>query len=499
VTTASGLEERTAPAVRSSFLRRIASFPVMIAALLTLLAVLTVRDRFSDPDMWWHMRTGQIIWTTHTIPRIDLFSWTTNHHACVPHEWLSQLIIYGAYRWGGYRGLMLFLCAAVAALLIAGYLLCSLYSGNAKVSLLGALVIWFFATSGMAIRPQMIGYLLLIVELLIVHLGSTGSPRWFFCLPPLFALWVNCHGSFLLGFFIACLLLVCSFFHFETTGVQSFPWTAPARRTCALALALSLAAMFLNPVGIRQILYPFDTMLHQPLNTGLVEEWRPLLLTSPRGIGLLLVFVCILFFAIERRSKLFLHEILLLAIGTWLALSHQRMSFVFGILAAPIVSRLLSCSWDGYEPERDLPIANAVLITAALLIAGAALPSRAHLLDQIRKQNPVAAVEYIHTHHLSGRMLNDWGSGGYLIWAAPDHPVFIDGRGDVFEWTGVMTDFGNWAMLQSDPRTLLEKYQIDFCLLASNAPMSHVMPLLPGWKLEYADNTAIIFVRDRSQ
>ena len=73
---------------------------------------------------------------------------------------------------GGYSGLMLWLCFFSAALLIAGYALCSLYSGNAKVGFLGALAIWFFATSGLAIRPQMIGYLLLIIELLLLTSGA---------------------------------------------------------------------------------------------------------------------------------------------------------------------------------------------------------------------------------------------------------------------------------------------------------------------------------------
>ena len=27
-----------------------------------------------------------------------------------------------------------------------------------------------------------------------------------------------------------------------------------------------------------------------------------------------------------------------------------------------------------------------------------------------------------------------------LMWAAPEYPVFIDGRTDVFEWTGVLRD-----------------------------------------------------------
>ncbi len=156
----------------------------MLSCLLSVLGVLTVRSRYDDPDTWWHMKTGQIIWTTHAIPTTDVFSCVTNHHAWVPHEWLSQVLIYGAYRLGGYSGLMLWLCLLTSAVLIAGYLLCSVYSGNAKAAFVGAITIWLFATSGLSIRPQMIGYLLLIVELLLIQLGRTRSPRWFFWVVP---------------------------------------------------------------------------------------------------------------------------------------------------------------------------------------------------------------------------------------------------------------------------------------------------------------------------
>ena len=106
----------------------------MLSSLLVALAVLTVRGRFNDLDLWWHLKTGEIIWTTHTIPTTDLFSYTTNHHAWIPHEWLVQVLICGAYRWGGYSGLMLWFCFFTAALLVAGYILCSLYSGNSKTA-----------------------------------------------------------------------------------------------------------------------------------------------------------------------------------------------------------------------------------------------------------------------------------------------------------------------------------------------------------------------------
>jgi hypothetical protein len=180
-----------------SALQVIFSFPVMLATVLIVLTVLTVRTRLSDPDVWWHLKTGEIIWNTHSIPRIDLFSFTTNNHPWTAHEWLSQVTIYGAWKAGGYTGLMIWLCVFPSALFIAGYVLCSLYSGNSKVALLGALVTWFFATVGLAVRPHVLGYLLLTCELLIIHLARTRNPRWFFALPPLFAVWVNCHGSFI--------------------------------------------------------------------------------------------------------------------------------------------------------------------------------------------------------------------------------------------------------------------------------------------------------------
>jgi hypothetical protein len=494
-TTATVLRPKAASSP-AQLLRLVFSFPVALACLLLPLTVLTLRFRFSDPDMWWHLKTGQVIWTTHTIPRVDLFSYTTNRHAWVPHEWLAQVIIYGAYQLGGYRGLMLFLCAASAALFVAGYCLCCLYSGNAKVSLLGALTIWFFATSGLAIRPQLIGYLLLIVELLIIHLGSTRTPRWFFCLPLLFAVWVNCHGSFFLGIIVGCLMYACSFITFEGAGFLAAPWTPKARQTCGLALILSAATLFANPVGLHQVLYPLETLLSPNLN--LIQEFQPLDLTSARGVGLLAVLVGIFFLGVSRYATLYWHELLLLAAGTWLALSHKRMVFVFGILAAPVVSRLLSSSWDRYEREHDRPIANAILILAALLIAIAAFPSRALLLEQVRKNNPEGAVEYINTHHLAGHMLNEWVYGGYLIWAAPEHPVFIDGRGDVFAWTGVLGDFEKWATLESDPRELLEKYGIDFCLISRDSPMARVLTLI-GWRPIYSDELSVIFTRPRSE
>src|SRR5262249_3822087 len=77
--------------------RMVFSFPVFLAFALTALTALTVQGRFNDPDLWWHLRLGQVIWTNHAVPTTEIFSHTTFGHPWIPHEWLAQLSIFGAY------------------------------------------------------------------------------------------------------------------------------------------------------------------------------------------------------------------------------------------------------------------------------------------------------------------------------------------------------------------------------------------------------------------
>ena len=140
----------------------------------------------------------------------------------------------------------------------------------------------------------------------------------------------------------------------------------------------------------------------------------------------------------------------------------------------------------------------AVLAIAAVLIA-LGFPSANNLQEQINKNNPVKAVEFIRRAGLSGRMLNDYVYGGYLIWAAPERKVFVDGRADLFEWAGVLADYLRWSTVQESPRLLLDKYQIDYCLLYRLSPISQVLQVLPGWTSVYSDNMSVVFVRSGSQ
>lgn len=477
------------------FWRRACSLPVMIVVLLAFVAFWSARNRIHDPDMWWHMKVGEQIVQTHDLPRTDEYSYTTGNHAWIPHEWLPEVAIYFAYRWGGLAGLMLWLGLTGSILLGGLYLLCSAYSGNAKVALIGGLIGWFFGTISLAVRPLLLGHIFLVALLALVHLGRTRSARWLWGLPPLFAVWVNCHGSFALGLAVLTAILVAAHIDLEWGLIESTRWPAEKLRIFRFVLIASGLALLINPVGWQLAVYPLNLFFAQGDNLANIAEWQPLNFQEPRGMGVFAIVAIVVLAALALARKVRLEEIALALMGSYLAVHHSRMVFVFGILVAPIVCRLLATSWRGYRASQDHPKINAALIAAALILIWRGFPSNTTLQSQIDQAFPTEAIAYLEQNAVRGNMLNEYVWGGYFIWAAPDRKVFIDGRTDIFDWTGVLGEYMRWHTLQEPPNKLLDRYEIDYCVLAANSQIGRAVALLPNWRQAYADDVAVVFTR----
>ena len=126
-------------------------------------------------------------------------------------------------------------------------------------------------------------------------------------------------------------------------------------------------------------------------------------------------------------------------------------------------------------------------------------PSRSDYPRIVDKNFPVAAVQYLDTHSVPGPMYNSYEFGGYLLWArGPEHKVFIDGRGEVYEHAGVLSD--QIALLNLEPGSLaiLQKYNIQSCLLLPGEALSTVLAALPDWQKVYEDDHSVLFVRRQS-
>src|SRR6266542_4735384 len=84
-------------------------------------------------DTWWQLRAGQEMWRTRDFLLRDTFSHTVNGAPWPNHEWLSQVLFYGAYAAGG---LPLMTIVSGAAVTGAWWLVWKLTPGSARAKLL---------------------------------------------------------------------------------------------------------------------------------------------------------------------------------------------------------------------------------------------------------------------------------------------------------------------------------------------------------------------------
>ena len=68
-------------------------------------AVVTVRP-IVDPDIWWHLRTGEWIVENLTVPTTDPFSTYGENRPWIAYSWLFALGIYGLYQLVGHLGIV---------------------------------------------------------------------------------------------------------------------------------------------------------------------------------------------------------------------------------------------------------------------------------------------------------------------------------------------------------------------------------------------------------
>ena len=93
-------------------------FWVMLSGMILVILLLYFADGISGNDYWWHVKTGEWIVNHGEVPRKDMYSWAGREEGLswTPHEWLSEVCLYGIRRTAGDEGVYVF-CVAGALLL----------------------------------------------------------------------------------------------------------------------------------------------------------------------------------------------------------------------------------------------------------------------------------------------------------------------------------------------------------------------------------------------
>jgi hypothetical protein len=201
-----------------------------------------------------------------------------------------------------------------------------------------------------------------------------------------------------------------------------------------------------------------------------------------------------------------LTDILLFLGLAFASLLSARNIPLFAVTATPIVThyaahmRVGRWCWNLLQPVPRRPppgvlvLANWVL---ALLLALVATSRLAYVLAKNRdveaRRYPVAALEYVQANGLAEkRMYNSYNWGGYLLWRG--YRVFIDGRADVY-LDDFMNEYVLAYQLRGDWRRPLDRYEVDYILIESDASLGTLLETSAEWTRVYRDELAVVFVR----
>src|SRR5262249_57184443 len=131
----------------------------------------------------------------------------------------------------------------------AVYWLAATRSANSKAGFVSALFLASLAFGNFSLRPQMFGFFFLVLTLLVLEKFRQGVSWTLWMLPPMFLLWVNTHGSFIIGIGVIVAYLCAGLFSFAKGSIEAVAWTREQRIKLESVLLLCMAVLPITPYG----------------------------------------------------------------------------------------------------------------------------------------------------------------------------------------------------------------------------------------------------------
>ena len=468
----------------------------------------------ADGDTGWHIRTGQYILDTRSVPAHDLFSFSKAGQPWFAWEWGSDVIFGGLHRAWGLKGVVVLsgLVLALTATLLFRYMLWR--GANLLAALLATLVATGASTVHYLARPHIFTFLGLAVALWMLERDRRRPSPAVWWLVPVTALWTNLHGGFLA--WLACLGLVLAGCAWEAMVAQGGrpDRFRPARRYGLLAGACA-AATLVNPYGWR---------LHQHVAVYLSSDWIRQAVDefqSPRFRSeSMLQFEILLFAGLALVPVFFTRrrfaEMLLVLFWAHAALVSARHVPLYVMIAAPFCAAEASRLWSAwslrFEPAsiggvlrdclRDFSTgtARSSIWVPVVMISLAVWPWDSPQ-DFPDNKFPVTALRRNAGAIAPGgggrRILTSDQWGDYLIYRLyPNQRVFVDGRSDFY---GPVIGRDYLVLLNAAPGwdRIVEQYRFDLALLPAEWPLAQLMMRDPAWEVRYQDRQAVVLDRHK--
>lgn len=483
-------------------------------ALFTIIFIFAIHP-VENFDFWFHLKYGEYILTTHTLPFKDVFSHTAYGAPAVPYEWLFQIVIYLIYNTFGNPGVQILVALfALPYSFIFRQILVEIF----HISLIPRI---FLVASSFVLgydfwveRPQSVAYVLFMATLYLVlkrvFIHTRTSLLWLTI--PIFFIWTNLHASMVLGLYLFFSFAVVTYILSSASGGSNLKRTA---RDLFIFGLINTIITLLPPLGIKtyQLLYLFFEK--RDFIMLVISEWVPLYklgirfyiylgVTVIAGISLLWTFI----HTQPRKASPFEPKLLyftpFIPLGLFVISGVRQTQFSMPVLLLSLIPVIHLLS-------QKLQIKSKSFITIITIIIFISFTTSLYFYRQevssVLRLYPTQAIPFIKAN-LKGNMFNEYHMGGYLLYnLGPEMKTFIDGRTDMFlpqvlpEYDKLINNRFTDEEFQGYFNFLVHKYNISWAILTTErwTSIRHLARILradPIWHLIFFDDTADIYVRD---
>jgi hypothetical protein len=525
----SGLERDSRAGLRESVLTMV--FPsardiIFIFLLCSLLAGTLSNRPLADPDIGWHIRTGEQILATHTLPRVDSYSSTMQGQPWFAWEWLYDVVLGILHRACGLNGVV-WLCAVLVATTFVILLSQLIKRGTGMLLAIGLMLLAeAAATVHLFARPHIVSWLFSLLWFVVLERWERGgAPQWMlWFFPATTLLWVNLHGGWLVGLAMLAIYTLVSFIE-SVREDDAFAAVRAARRARALAWAFvaSAVATLANPYGWRLHAHIYHYLGDRYLMNRIAEFRSPDFHGWAQRCFLIILVLMLMAWA-GARGRVRLSHLLTAIFATYTGLISTRnlpvSSMILVLIIGPrlwenfiglasrpggwmrmrkSVSRIVELS--GRVGAQELGLRGhlwpVVCVIGALVIClhGGWIGSHQVIHAQFDpKALPVAAVDFLAGEQSATPICSTDSWGGYVIYRLyPERLVVVDDRHDLY---GSERFREILVVMQGEPgwRGLIEKLQVRTALLPADSTLSSLLRELPlEWKIVYEDKVAVVF------
>jgi len=490
------------------------TIPTTVVFILFLVKFLN--PEFSDPDFYWHLKTGEYIVSHRSIPNTDPFSYTFGGKHWVAHEWLSEVILYLSALYFGFTGIK----ALIASLFCATFIVLFSFSKRMIQNDIRALLISlaFFAPlmPYATPRPQVFTFFLFSILLyILLEFKYFGGTKKLITIPILMLVWVNLHGAYVVGF-----VLMAMFFFLEFVGY----WVADRKNLIrkqdllrlALAIAASAVTININPHFLEAWTYPLYLMSME-VSKGIIAEWRSPDFHKIFFKYFLVLIIGYLLCLVYSKKKPDLTELIIPIIFIFAGMVSQRhlpltcfvlllsISSLYKYLQPPagLIKLFMEKRTVANAASTEISNSTTSYLNLILIVIVAASAFYMEMTGKneksINSMLPVRAVDYIIANNISGNMLNDYGYGGYLIYRlAPNQKVFIDGRADLYgdrfigDFMSIYDGDANW-------KEKFNRFSIDYVICNINAPLRQLLLAEKSFREVFVDEFHSVLVRNHDK